>query len=1088
MRQPLKTTLIRMVNVTVLGLYLNSMTFTAWADAVTAGSSEGQSVGQQVLQAFDGGDASVTLQDLFPDLGDTASLEKVYGDDVKTIDMGIQANTRLKSESSAEGDAYRTLIDSGNRLSVDLSKDPMLNQADKVRSAEFMDGFKQNFSDCKRTDVFETVTKNAHVANYKTCERVVDQGGSVEFTHDYKVGVVEYVSGQPNFQSCGVGCLYIWVGTVGDNYWSGQCKIFEEYTRFRVLAKDSIISATVDNAVFDDYFQVMFDDEVLWSHTPGVFPPETAGGCERSTNWNVSPGADITEKFTDSNDVITFKTRTSVTGRGEGYARIKIIYDPAKAFVDNGWGPKERLPMFNMIDDGFCKDSQISCTSMPDVDANGCIEKNGARVCGSDMPPSPHSSIDPLCEKATVSAECSFYKGPMECYTDANGNEQCPTNGAESCGVNHDIKIASQALVGRFAANGRDIATAELDFVSGTWKTISPSDGTLFNGSVSKANYKEYCTDKVSQIDSMGIGLWPEHGLGGILDTSINQRIIQAPTCENGLKAIIQIQDTKSDGDLEFVLSGEVRFRMSKIESDVWTPQSCVNQGKAVLNGECTSGSIKVTKGVESEGECGTIAGVHICPGSPLYDQIKASPLGTSRLAEQIRVTGCGTTSSRTNTCTKYEENPSCGFISQGCIEGTKGESGSCYAFEEIWDCGYDTSYETIVNTGSQIDCPGGARCMGSECFDTSNTKSGDFAYAVAMLQVAQFAEHDLDCGGDGTDINEANECKIFKGDAMECKKALGGYVDCCEAPESVSIFDYVNLTMNTLKMTSSLEALNRTGSLFSPGYWAAGSNAVMAAGTSVVKGQWGSVVDAATGAFEKTLSGTLEQTALSKLQTWLMQKAYDAMVEMGAGAAADAVFATGADGAVTGLGANAAMVLNIIGWVYMVYVIVDLLINIIWECEEKEFELGAKKETRQCHFVGSYCASEVLGSCVEKREAYCCFGSVVARIIQESAREQLGLGWGETKTPSCEGITPAQMAKMDWTRVDLSEWIGMLNLAGRLPTASTVSLEDVTGGGSGLGGLSEGTKRLNTLDRNLERLNGFDVDGVKKQYEKDLK
>src|SRR3546814_17819808 len=85
MRQPLKTTLRRLVNVTVIGLYLNSMTFTAWADAVTAGSAAGQSVGQQALQVFDGGDASVTLQDLFPETGDTASLENVYGDDVKKI-------------------------------------------------------------------------------------------------------------------------------------------------------------------------------------------------------------------------------------------------------------------------------------------------------------------------------------------------------------------------------------------------------------------------------------------------------------------------------------------------------------------------------------------------------------------------------------------------------------------------------------------------------------------------------------------------------------------------------------------------------------------------------------------------------------------------------------------------------------------------------------------------------------------------------------------------------------------------------------------------------------------------------------------
>ncbi|KKS38817.1 MAG: Mating pair strabiliation protein, partial [Parcubacteria group bacterium GW2011_GWA2_42_14] len=281
---------------------------------------------------------------------------------------------------------------------------------------------------------------------------------------------------------------------------------------------------------------------------------------------------------------------------------------------------------------------------------------------------------------------------------------------------------------------------------------------------------------------------------------------------------------------------------------------------------------------------------------------------------------------------------------------------------------------------------------------------------------------------------------------------------------------------------------LNRTGSLFSPGYWAAGTNAAISGATAVVEGQWGTVVDAATGAFKKTLQGTIEQTAISKLQTWLMQQAYNAMVEMGATTAANAVFATGSNGAVTGLSANAAAVLNFIGWVYMVYVIVDLLINIIWECEQKEFELGAKKETRQCTFVGSYCASDSALGCVEKRESYCCYGSVVGRIIQESAHEQLGLSYGEIEKPTCEGLTPDMLSKMDWEKVDLSEWIGMLNMAGHLPTANTVSIEDLTGSGSGLGEFSEGEARKNTLDRNLERLDGFDVDAVKKKAEENLR
>lgn len=1085
MRQRTKLVLQRLIVGALASLQLNTIAFHAWADGAIAGAELGKQTVQSSIQAFDPTAASKTLQELFPDLaGGTTTLEQVYGDDSKTVSEGLQANTRLKGEQSMEGEAYRTLVENSQRPSVDLSNDPMFKQVDKIREADFMNGFKENFADCKKTEVFEEITGKAHIPNYKTCERIANYGGDATFTHDYKVGVVEYVSGQPNYQSCGRGCLYIWVGTVGNDYWSGNCRIYEEYTRFRVINKEAITSAVIERATFDDYFQIYFNDDLIWTHTPGVFPPETAGACERSTSWNVNPNTDVTAKFQQQSDVITFKTRTSVTGRGEGYARIRINYDPAKAFKDNGWGPEERLPMLQMMNDGFCTQASVSCTSMPETDSSGCISENGVVLCPSDMVGSPHPSLSPFCRVAEASAECSFYKGQMECYTDANGQQQCPQNGSDTCGVTHDLQIKSFGLTGKIAANGRDVTTADVDFVTGTWTTVSPSDGTQFSGSVNKVDYKEFCGDKPSQVDFIGAGLWPEHGLGGNLDTSVTHQVIVQPTCANGLKAKIQVRDTKSDSDLINTLSGEFRFRISKIVKDVWTPQSCIEQGLAVLNGECSNGSIQVMKGVQTEGECATVSGIDICPGSPLYEQIKPSPLGTSRLTQQIRVNGCGTTQATLDTCEAFEKDSNCGFISQKCIAGASGPSGECYAYEQIWDCGYDTTYPTVVNTGTQYDCPGGARCMGSECFDNSNQKSGDFAYAVAMLQVAQFAEHDLDCGGDGTDIEQANDCKVFKGDAMECKKALGGYVDCCEAPDGVSIFDYVNLTMNTLKMTSSMEALGRTGNLFAPGYWQAGSSAVVSAGTSVVKGQWGSIVDSATAAFENTLSGAVQETLVSEVQKWLMQQAYNAMVDMGATAAADAVFAVGADGAVTGLGANAAMVVNIIGWVYMVYVIVDLLINIIWECEEKEFELGAKKETRQCHYVGSYCASKALGSCVEKRESYCCFGSVVARIIQESARDQLGLGWGDVKNPTCEGITPAQMAQMDWGKVDLSEWIGMLNMTGRLPTPNTVSLDDLTGSGSSLK-ISAGDVRKDTLERNQERFNGFDADAVKKMEEK---
>ncbi|WP_137887457.1 conjugal transfer mating pair stabilization protein TraN [Pseudomonas sp. 2FE] len=880
MRHSTKTALKRVATAAMIAFYLNSMTFNAWADAVSTGSAAGQEVGSYGVSVFNGEAGSTTLQDLFPATEGTTSLEEVYGDDNKTIDIGINANTRLQAEESREGDAYRTLVESNKRTSVDLSKDPMLNQADKVREPTFMDGFKENFADCTRTEVFETIKRDAHVAKYETCERVTDQGGNVNFNHDYKIGVVEYLSGEPNFQSCGVGCMYLWIGDVVDNNLGGWCNVYEKYVRYRVINKEAITSAKIDFIQWDDFAEIYLNDTRVWLNPVGFFPENQsqlpAGfSCEYVGNLGGTGtlqggGVDITSQFKGEGDVQTLKMRVSVGNRGEIYARIKILYDPAKAIVDNGWGPSERLPMFDMVNDGFCKNVSMSCTEMPVVDANGCTSENGVRVCRSDMKPSPTPSIDPFCKKANVTAECSFYKGDLKCYKDPTGKEHCPTNN------------------------------------------------------------------------------------GGVLDS-----------------------------------------------------------------------------------------------------------------------------------CKEKEADPNCGFISQACIKGAEGDSGSCYAFSEVWDCGYDTSYETIVNTGADIDCPGGARCMGSECFDTSNVKSGDFAYAAAMLQVAQFAEHDLACGGDGSSIEVSNSCKVFKGEAMECKKALGGYVDCCEAPEGVSILDYVNLTMNTLKMTSSIEALNRTGSLFGPGYWEAASNAVTTGASTLIKGEWSNVYGNASGAFTDTLAGEF----VSQLQQQLMQWAYDAMVEAGATGAANTVFAVGADGAVSGLGSQVAMVVNIIGWVYMVYVIVDLLINIIWECEEKEFELGAKNATRQCSLVGTYCASESAFGCVEMRESYCCYGSVVGRIVQESAREQLGISYGDVKSPSCEGLTPDELQQVDWDKVDLSEWIGMLNLAGRLPTPTTVGIDNLTGTGSQLGEIfNEGTDRANTLDRNIERLQDVDIDKIKKQAEEELR
>jgi conjugal transfer mating pair stabilization protein TraN len=107
---------------------------------------------------------------------------------------------------------------------------------------------------------------------------------------------------------------------------------------------------------------------------------------------------------------------------------------------------------------------------------------------------------------------------------------------------------------------------------------------------------------------------------------------------------------------------------------------------------------------------------------------------------------------------------------------------------------------------------------------------------------------------------------------------------------------------------------------------------------------------------------------------------------------------------------------------------------------------MNAKRQLKNCTYLGSYCKTRVLGACVEKREAYCYFHSLLSRIIQEQVRPQLGLTWREPQTPRCEGIPVERLAEIDWKKVNLDEWLGILQKNGHYPDPKKLTPEALTG------------------------------------------
>ncbi|NKB55054.1 MAG: hypothetical protein GKS00_01850 [Alphaproteobacteria bacterium] len=110
--------------------------------------------------------------------------------------------------------------------------------------------------------------------------------------------------------------------------------------------------------------------------------------------------------------------------------------------------------------------------------------------------------------------------------------------------------------------------------------------------------------------------------------------------------------------------------------------------------------------------------------------------------------------------------------------------------------------------------------------------------------------------------------------------------------------------------------------------------------------------------------------------------------------------------------------------------------------CSESEKILAETRAARQTHSVGSYCSKRSPFGCLVRKKSYCSFRSLFARVFQEQARAQLGIGWGSAKRPDCRPLSIEEIQRVDFARVDLSEiYDDMLGNA-QVPSQGSVSRE----------------------------------------------
>jgi conjugal transfer mating pair stabilization protein TraN len=313
-----------------------------------------------------------------------------------------------------------------------------------------------------------------------------------------------------------------------------------------------------------------------------------------------------------------------------------------------------------------------------------------------------------------------------------------------------------------------------------------------------------------------------------------------------------------------------------------------------------------------------------------------------------------------------------CTSIATTCIESLP--DGRCTLNESTYSCQISPE-----ETREVMDCTARSFCTNGVCFDTGFEPDADFGKAVAAMESAREAGVYID----------PDTLLLFTGAGSKCTKKLGGLVNCCKG-----------------------------GS----GGGAGMSNQALA----------GQMLSNAGDYVASVGSPYMFDAMFSSDLPWLMDKAVDAWSSNAWSPAFNPSLSFyGVTAQVGGAVPAGATALGSVGNVQLYFnpatfylAIAVMVIQELISCEQEDQLTAMKKSQNLCVSLGSYCSSKILKVCVEKKEGYCCFNSRLARIIQEQGRAQLGKSWGSAKSPECSGFTLAEFESLDFSQIDLTEFI----------------------------------------------------------------
>ena len=125
-------------------------------------------------------------------------------------------------------------------------------------------------------------------------------------------------------------------------------------------------------------------------------------------------------------------------------------------------------------------------------------------------------------------------------------------------------------------------------------------------------------------------------------------------------------------------------------------------------------------------------------------------------------------------------------------------------------------------------------------------------------------------------------------------------------------------------------------------------------------------------------------------------------------------------------------MVIAFNPWLMVISVVITVVLAAM-ECSPEEAQTALSEGAHLCHSVGTWCSRCIRSpfggciSCITHTTGKCCFNSVLARVVNEQGRAQVGKAWGDSQHPDCSGFSVAQLQSLDFAAMDLSEFYASL-------------------------------------------------------------